>query len=294
MTVLGYTPDLWLAEITVGLVNGCFFALLSLGLAIIFGLLRVVNFAHGAFFLLGAYGAWSLERIAGLGYWWSLLLAPFALGIIGCAIEVLLVRRLYRMDPLYSLLLTYGLALVVTGIFTRFYGVAGQSYTTPYVLAGAWDLGFMELPIYRAWVIFAALTVCAATWIGLERTKIGALLRASTESPKLVQTFGINVPRLVTLAFGVGVALAALAGVLAAPLTQISPLMGDNIIVTLFAVVVIGGMGSILGSIFTGILLGVVQSMTVVLYPSASDVVIFAVMAAVLFVRPSGLFGRGQ
>jgi branched-chain amino acid transport system permease protein len=281
-----------LGQLLLGLVNGSFYAVLSLGLAVIFGLLNIVNFAHGALYMLGAYAAWMALEYLGLGYWWSLALAPLVVGAVGVVIERLLLRWLYKLDHLYGLLLTFGVALIIEGVFRHFFGVSGQSYPVPDALAGATDVGFMVLPNYRAWVVAASLAVCLATWFVIERTRLGATLRAATENPRLVQAFGVNVPLLVTLTYGFGVALAAFAGVLAAPVIQVTPLMGSNLIITVFAVVVIGGMGSILGSIFTGLGLGLIEGLTRVFYPEASATVVFVIMALVLLVRPAGLFGR--
>ncbi len=283
---------LFLAQLLVGLINGGFYAILSLGLAIIFGLLNIINFAHGALYMLGAFCAWFLLSWLGISYWAALLIAPVAVGLVGMAIERLFLRRIARLDHLYGLLLTFGLALVIDGVFRQLYGSSGMPYSIPAELQGATDLGFMFLPNYRAWVIVASFAVCAVTWFVIERTRIGALLRAATENPELVRAFGINVPRLVTLTYGAGAALAAFAGVLAAPIYQVSPLMGVNIITVVFAVVVIGGMGSILGAVISGFALGVIEGMTKVFWPEASTTVIFVIMALVLLVKPAGLFGR--
>ena len=280
------------AQLLVGLINGAFYAILSLGLAVIFGLLNIINFTHGAQYMLGAFCAWFLLNWAGIGYWPALVIAPIAVAIVGILIERLFLRRIAQLDPLYGLLLTFGLALVIEGVFRQFYGSSGLPYTIPSKLQGASNLGFMFLPNYRAWVILASLAVCLATWFIIERTRLGAYLRAATENPALVQAFGINVPRMVTLTYGAGVGLAALAGVLAAPIYQVSPLMGRNIIIVVFAVVVIGGMGSILGAIVSGFALGLIEGMTKVFYPEASNTVIFVIMAIVLLVKPAGLFGR--
>lgn len=275
-----------------GLVNGSFYAMLSLGLAVIFGLLGVVNFAHGAFYMLGAYAAVLALDWLGINYWLALFLAPAAVAVIGVAVERLLLRHLYKLDPLYGLLLTFGLAVMAEGSLLRLFGSSGQSYPVPSALAGAFNLGFMILPIYRAWVILASLAVCLATWFVIERTRLGATLRAANRNPQLVEAFGINVPLIVTATFGGGVALAALAGVLSAPIIQVSPLMGSSLVIVVFAVVVIGGMGSILGSIVSGLALGVIEGFTKVLYPEASNIVVFAIMALVLILRPTGLFGK--
>ena len=281
-----------LSQLLIGLVNGSFYAMLSLGLAVIFGLLNVVNFAHGAMFMLGAMLAWMGGQYLGLSYWVMLFLSPLIVFFIGILIEKLLLKHLYKLDHLYGLLLTFGITLVVEGLLRTQYGVSGLSYSPPELLRGSTDLGFMVLPNYRAWVVFASLIVCLGTWFVIEKTKLGALLRAGTENPKLVEAFGINVPLMVTLTYGLGVALAAVAGVLAAPVLQVSPLMGSNLIIVVFAVVVIGGMGSILGSIVTGLALGVIEGMTKVFYPEASTTVVFVIMVLVLMFRPAGLFGK--
>ncbi len=281
-----------MSQLLIGLVNGSFYAMLSLGLAVIFGLLNVVNFAHGAMFMLGAMIAWMGGQYLGLSYWVMLFLAPLVVFAIGIVIEKLFLKHLYKLDHLYGLLLTFGITLVVEGLLRTQYGVSGLSYSPPELLRGSTDLGFMVLPNYRAWVVFASLAVCLGTWLVIEKTKLGALLRAGTENPKLVEAFGINVPRMVTLTYGLGVALAAVAGVLAAPVLQVSPLMGSNLIIVVFAVVVIGGMGSILGSIVTGLALGVIEGMTKVFYPEASTTVVFVIMVLVLMFRPAGLFGK--
>ena len=283
---------LFFAQLLVGLINGSFYALLSLGLAIIFGLLNIINFAHGAQYMMGAFCAWFLLNWFGIGYWPSLFIAPVVVGAIGIVTERLLLRHIAHLDHLYGLLLTFGLALVIQGGFRQQYGSSGLPYTIPDQLQGARSLGFMFLPIYRGWVIVASLVVCFGTWFAIERTRLGAYLRAATENASLVQAFGINVPRMVTLTYGAGVGLAALAGVLAAPIYQVSPLMGSNIIIVVFAVVVIGGMGSILGAIVSGFALGLIEGLTKVFYPEASNTVIFAIMALVLLVKPAGLFGR--
>ena len=281
-----------MSQLLIGLVNGSFYAMLSLGLAVIFGLLNVVNFAHGAMFMLGAMIAWMGGQYLGLSYWVMLFLSPLVVFLIGLVIEKLFLKHLYKLDHLYGLLLTFGITLVVEGLLRTQYGVSGLSYSPPELLRGSTDLGFMVLPNYRAWVVFASLAVCLGTWLVIEKTKLGALLRAGTENPKLVEAFGINVPRMVTLTYGLGVALAAVAGVLAAPVLQVSPLMGSNLIIVVFAVVVIGGMGSILGSILTGLALGVIEGMTKVFYPEASTTVVFVIMVLVLMFRPAGLFGK--
>jgi branched-chain amino acid transport system permease protein len=282
------------AQLLVGLINGAFYAMLSLGLAVIFGLLNIINFAHGAQYMLGAFCAWFLLNALGLGYWPALILAPIIVGALGVVIERLLLRHIYGLDHLYGLLLTFGLALIIEGVFRQQYGSSGQPYAIPPELQGGQRLGFMFLPNYRAWVIVASLVVCLGTWFTIERTRLGAYLRAATENPVLVQAFGINVPRMITLTYGAGVALAALAGVMAAPIYQVSPLMGSNIIITVFAVVVIGGMGSILGAIVSGFSLGLVEGLTKVFYPEASSTVIFVIMALILLVKPAGFFGRAR
>jgi branched-chain amino acid transport system permease protein len=290
--IFGIPLQAFLGQLMLGLVNGSFYAMLSLGLAVIFGLLGIVNFAHGALYMIGAYVAYlSFEKL-GLNYWAALLLAPLVVGVLGAIIERTLLKPLYRIDPIYSLLLTFGLALIAEGLFRDQFGVSGQQYAVPDALQGATNLGFMVLPNYRAWVVFASLSVCLGTWFVIEKTRLGATLRAGTENPALVQAFGINVPLMVTLTYAGGAALAALAGVLAAPVIQITPLMGSNLIIVVFAVVVIGGMGSILGSILTGVMLGLVEGLTKVLYPEASNIVVFVIMAIVLMVRPAGLFGK--
>jgi branched-chain amino acid transport system permease protein len=279
-------------QLLIGLINGSFYALLSLGLAIIFGLLNVVNFAHGAQYMLGAFVAWMGLRYLGVGYWWALLLTPVVVGLFGIAFERLCLRRLYGLDPLYGLLLTFGLALVVEGLFQNAFGISGNSYPVPEALRGGTDLGFMYLPRYRAWVVLVSVVVCFGSWYIVEKTRLGAYLRAGTENPVLLQGLGVNVPLMFSLTYGYGVALAAFAGVMAAPVYQVTPLMGSSVIIVVFAVVVIGGMGSILGSILTGLGLGLIEGLTKFLYAPASDVVVFVVMALVLLVRPAGLFGR--
>jgi branched-chain amino acid transport system permease protein len=281
-----------LGQLLLGLVNGSFYAMLSLGLAVIFGMLNIINFAHGALYMMGAFLAWMGLEYLGLNYWVMLLLAPLVVGLLGILIERLLLQWLYKLDHIYGLLLTLGITLVIEGIFRSFYGVSGQQYQVPDALAGATNLGFMVLPNYRAWVVVASITVCIAVWALIEKTSLGATLRAGTENPKLVQAFGINVPRMITLTYAGGVALAAFAGVLAAPILQVTALMGSNLIIVVFAVVVIGGMGSILGSILTGLGLGIIEGLTKVFYPEASSTVVFVVMAIVLLVRPAGLFGK--
>ncbi|WP_370263237.1 branched-chain amino acid ABC transporter permease [Limnobacter sp.] len=292
MEIFGIPHQAFLGQLLLGLVNGSFYAMLSLGLAVIFGLLNVINFAHGALYMMGAFLAWMGMAYFNLNYWVMLLLAPVLVGLFGMVIERTMLRWLYKLDHLYGLLLTFGITLMIEGLFRSFYGVSGQPYSVPAQLAGATNLGFMVLPNYRAWVVVASLTVCFATWLMIEKTKLGAYLRAGTENPRLVEAFGINVPLMVTLTYGFGVALAAFAGVLAAPVIQISPLMGSHLIITVFAVVVIGGMGSILGAIVTGLTLGVVEGFTRVFYPELSATVVFIIMAIVLMIRPAGLFGR--
>jgi len=292
MEIFGIPIQAFMGQLMLGLVNGSFYAMLSLGLAVIFGLLGIVNFAHGALYMIGAYVAWIGMEKFGINYWASLLLAPLVVGAIGVAIERTLLKHLYKIDPIYGLLLTFGLALIAEGVFRDQFGVSGQSYSVPDALAGATNLGFMVLPNYRAWVVFASLAVCLGTWFVIERTRLGAYLRAGTENPALVQAFGINVPVMVMLTYGAGAGLAALAGVLAAPVIQITPLMGSNLIIVVFAVVVIGGMGSILGSILTGLALGLIEGLTKVFYPEASSIVVFVIMAIVLMIRPAGLFGK--
>ncbi|AYG58061.1 branched-chain amino acid ABC transporter permease [Rhizobium jaguaris] len=290
--IFGIPLQALLGQLLIGLINGSFYALLSLGLAIIFGMLRVINFAHGALYMLGAFTAYLLLAYAGIGYWPSLVLAPLIVGLFGAVVERLCLRRLYKVDPLYGLLFTFGMALTIEGTFRYFYGSSGQPYAVPTALVGAVNLGFMFLPIYRGWVIAVSLVVCLGTWLLIEKTKLGAYLRAATENSVLVQVFGVNVPVLLTLTYAFGVALAALAGVLAAPIYQVSPLMGSNMIIIVFAVVVVGGMGSIMGAIVTGYVLGVAEGLTKVFYPEASNIVIFVIMAIVLLLRPAGLFGR--
>ena len=292
MEIFGIPHQAFLGQLLLGLVNGAFYALLSLGLAVIFGLLGIVNFAHGALYMLGAFAAWIMLDKFGINYWYALVLAPLTVGALGMVIERLFLKHLYKLDPLYGLLLTFGLALIAEGIFREMYGVSGQNYEVPELLSGATNLGFMVLPNYRAWVVLVSLVICLGTWFLIERTRLGAYLRAGTENAPLVQAFGINVPMMVMLTYGAGAALAALAGVLAAPIIQVNPLMGSNLIIVVFAVVVIGGMGSILGSVVTGLGLGLVEGMTRVFYPEASNIVVFVVMVIVLMVRPAGLFGK--
>jgi branched-chain amino acid transport system permease protein len=292
LDIFGIPLQAFLGQLMLGLVNGAFYAMLSLGLAVIFGLLDVVNFAHGALYMVGAFAAWIMLDKWGVNFWFALVLAPLVVGAFGVAIERLFLKRLYGLDPLYGLLLTFGLSLILEGVFRDQYGVSGQSYPVPDLLTGATNLGFMILPNYRAFVILASLIVCLGTWYLIERTRLGAYLRAGTENAKLVQAFGVNVPLMVMLTYGAGAGLAAMAGVLAAPIIQVTPLMGSNLIIVVFAVVVIGGMGSILGSVITGLLLGLVEGLTRVFYPEASNVVVFVIMVIVLVLRPAGLFGK--
>jgi branched-chain amino acid transport system permease protein len=290
--LIGIPPQALFGQLLLGLINGSFYAMLSLGLAVIFGLLNIINFAHGAQYMMGAFAAWMLGNYLGLGYWWALILAPIIVGAIGIVIERTMLARLYHLDHLYGLLLTFGLALIIQGLFRNAYGVSGLPYTAPAQLAGGQNLGFMFLPNYRAWVVVASLIACFGTWFLIEKTRLGAYLRAATENPTLVGAFGINVPRLITLTYGFGVGLAAFAGVLAAPIYSVNPNMGADLIIVVFAVVVIGGMGSIMGAILTGFGLGLVEGLTRVFYPEGSAVVIFVIMALVLLVKPAGLFGR--
>jgi branched-chain amino acid transport system permease protein len=291
-TVFGVPTQALFGQLLIGLINGSFYAILSLGLAVIFGLLNIINFSHGAQYMMGAFVAYFLLQWAGLGYWWALLIAPLVVGLFGIVLERTMLKRLYQLDHLYGLLLTFGLALIIQGLFRNEYGSSGLPYSIPSQLTGGQNLGFMVLPNYRAWVVVLSLIVCLGTWYVIERTKLGSYLRAATENPALVQAFGINVPRMITLTYGFGVGLAALAGVLAAPIYQVNPLMGADLIIVVFAVVVIGGMGSIMGSIVTGFALGVIEGLTKVFYPEASNTVIFVIMALVLLVKPAGLFGR--
>ena len=290
--IFGIPVQAFLGQLMLGLVNGAFYAMLSLGLAVIFGLLDIVNFAHGALYMLGAFAAWIMLDKFAINFWLALVLAPLIVGALGVVIERTFLKRLYGLDPLYGLLLTFGLSLILEGLFREQYGVSGQSYPVPELLSGSTNLGFMVLPNYRAFVVLASLLVCLFTWFLIERTRLGAYLRAGTENSRLVQAFGINVPLMVMLTYGAGAALAALAGVLAAPIIQVTPLMGSNLIIVVFAVVVIGGMGSILGSVVTGLGLGVIEGLTRVFYPEASSVVVFVVMVIVLILRPAGLFGK--
>jgi branched-chain amino acid transport system permease protein len=292
MEIFGVSLPGLLSQLLLGLVNGSFYAILSLGLAVIFGLLNVINFAHGALFMMGAVITWMAMNYFGINYWLMLVLAPLVVGVFGVVIERLLLRWIYKLDHLYGLLLTLGLALLIEGAFRSVYGVSGLGYDTPELLEGATNLGFMVMPNYRAWVVVASITVCIATWYVIEKTKLGAYLRAGTENPRLVEAFGVNVPLMITLTYAFGAALAAFAGVLAAPVYQVSPLMGQNLIIVVFAVVVIGGMGSIMGSILTGLGLGIVEGFTKVFYPEASSTVVFVIMVIVLLIRPAGLFGK--
>ncbi len=291
MEIFGIPTAALFGQLLIGLINGSFYALLSLGLAVIFGLLNIINFAHGALYMLGAFTAYLLLARLGIGYWWALLVAPAIVGVIGMIIERTMLAKLYKLDHLYGLLLTFGLALIIQGLFRNWFGSSGEPYPIPSALTGAQNLGFMFLPNYRAWVIVASVIVCLGTWFMIERTRLGAYLRAATENPQLVQAFGINVPRMITLTYGFGVALAAFGGVMAAPIYQVSPQMGEHLIIVVFAVVVIGGMGSILGSIVTGFGLGLIEGLTKVFYPEASNTVIFVIMAIVLLIKPAGLFG---
>ena len=293
-TIFGYSAPLLFGQLLLGLINGAFYALLSMGLAIIFGMLNIINFAHGALFMVGAFVAWMLQAYLGIDYWWALLIAPLVVGAFGVLLERTIISRLYQIDHLYGLLLTFGLALILEGLFRNEYGSSGLPYRIPAILSGGTQLGFMFMPNYRGWVVVVALVVCLTTWLIIERTSIGAKLRAATENPGLVQAFGVNVPRMITLTYGAGVALAAFAGVLAAPIYSVNPNMGSNLIIVVFAVVVIGGMGSILGSIVTGFGLGVAEGLTKVFYPQASATVIFVVMVIVLLARPAGLFGKAS
>jgi branched-chain amino acid transport system permease protein len=289
--IFGVPTQALFGQLLIGLINGSFYALLSLGLAVIFGLLNIINFTHGAQYMMGAFAAWFLLNKLGIGYWPSLALAPLIVGATGVVIERLMLSKLYKLDHLYGLLLTFGLALIIQGLFRNEFGSSGQPYSIPQQLEGGTNLGFMFLPNYRAWVIAFSIVVCFGTWFMIEKTKLGAYLRAATENPPLVQAFGINVPRMITLTYGFGVGLAALAGVMAAPIYQVSPQMGADLIIVVFAVVVIGGMGSIMGSIVTGFGLGLIEGLTKVFYPEASNTVIFIIMAIVLLLRPAGLFG---
>ncbi len=290
--IFGIPSQALFSQLLLGLINGSFYALLSLGLAVIFGMLDIINFTHGAQYMMGAFAAYLLLEYAGIDYWTALILAPIIVGVTGILIERLLLRHLRKLDPLYGLLLTFGLALVIEGLFRNYYGSAGQPYQVPEALTGGHNLGFMYLPNYRAWVIALSVAVCLATWFAIERTRLGSYLRAATENPVMVRAFGINVPRMITLTYGFGVALAALGGVMAAPIYNVSPQMGSDLIIVVFAVVVIGGMGSIMGAILTGFMLGIVEGLTKVFFPEASSTAIFVIMVIVLLVRPAGLFGR--
>ncbi|MEG0976322.1 MAG: branched-chain amino acid ABC transporter permease [Comamonas sp.] len=294
MEIFGVSVPALLSQLLLGLVNGSFYAILSLGLAVIFGLLNVINFAHGALFMLGAMFTWMAAAYFQINYWVMLLLSPLLVGVIGVLIERFLLRHIYKLDHLYGLLLTLGLALLIEGVFRSVYGVSGLGYDTPELLEGATNVGVMMLPNYRMWVVVASLVVCFATWFVIEKTRLGAYLRAGTENPRLVEAFGVNVPLMITLTYAFGVGLAAFAGVLAAPVYQVTPLMGQNLIITVFAVVVIGGMGSIMGAIVTGLGLGVIEGLTKVFYPEASSTVVFVIMVIVLLVRPAGLFGKAK
>jgi branched-chain amino acid transport system permease protein len=292
--IFNLSTEALLGQLLLGLINGSFYAILSLGLALIFGLLNIINFAHGSFYMMGAFIAWWLLNYAGLGYWAALLVAPIVVAAFGIVLEPLLLRRLQRLDHLYGLLVTFGVTLIIEGMFREAYGMSGHPYRVPSMLTGGLDLGFMFLPIYRGWVVVASVLICLGTWFLIERTKLGAYLRAATENAALVCVFGVNVPRMVTLTYGFGVGLAAIAGVLAAPIYSVNPLMGSNVIIIVFAVVVIGGMGSIIGSVITGFGLGLVEGLTKVVYPEASNTVIFLTMALVLLIKPAGLFGKAQ
>jgi branched-chain amino acid transport system permease protein len=293
-TIFGIPSAALFGQLLLGLINGSFYAILSLGLAVIFGLLNIINFTHGAQYMMGAFASWMLLNYLGIGYWPSLILAPLIVGAIGVILERILISRLYKLVHLYGLLLTFGMALIIQGLFRNQYGVSGLPYGIPAELSGGRNLGFMFLPNYRGWVVVASAVVCLATWFVIEKTKLGSYLRAATENATLVGAFGVNVPRMVTLTYGFGVALAAFAGVLAAPIYSVNPNMGGDIIIVVFAVVVIGGMGSILGAIITGFALGIVEGLTKVFYPEASSTVIFVIMVLVLLVKPAGLFGRAQ
>ena len=290
--VFGIPSQALFGQLLLGLINGSFYALLSLGLAVIFGMLNIINFTHGAQYMMGAFAAFLLLRYAGIGYWPALVIVPIIVGATGVVVERLFLKRMQKLDHLYGLILTFGLALIIEGLFRNYYGSSGQPYGVPESLQGGRNLGFMFLPNYRAWVIAFSLAVCFATWFGIERTRLGSYLRAATENPALVRAFGINVPRMVTLTYGFGVGLAGLAGVMAAPIYNVSPQMGSDIIIVVFAVVVIGGMGSIMGAIITGFALGIVEGLTKVFFPEASNTVIFVIMIIVLLIRPAGLFGR--
>lgn len=293
-TILGVSSNVLFGQLLVGLINGSFYALLSLGLAVIFGMLNIINFAHGAQYMMGAFFAFILLDKFGVNYWAALILCPLAMGAIAMLAEKLFIKRTYKLDHIYGLLLTFGLALIIEGVFREIYGVSGHPYALPPALSGGYNLGFMYLPTYRGWVIVVSIVICLATWLLIERTKLGSYLRAATENPQLVRAFGINVPRMVTLTYGFGVALAALTGVIAAPIYQVSPLMGTSVINVVFAVVVIGGMGSILGSVLTGFMVGIIEGLTKVFWPEAANTVVFLLMAVILLVKPAGLFGKGR
>jgi branched-chain amino acid transport system permease protein len=293
MTLFGIPTAALFGQLLLGLINGAFYAVLSLGLALIFGLLNIINFSHGAQYMMGAFIAWLSLTYLGANYWVALILAPIVVAVFGMVLERTMLSRLYKLDHLYGLLLTFGLALIIEGAFRQLYGISGMPYAVPKELAGGWNLGFMYLPIYRAWVVIASVILCVGTWLLIEKTKLGAYLRAGTENPALVQAFGVNVPLMITLTYGFGVALAAFAGVLAAPIYSVNPLMGSNLIIIVFAVVVIGGMGSIMGSVLTGFMLGTLEGLTKVIYPEAAGTVIFMVMVVVLLIKPAGLFGKG-
>ena len=290
--LLGIPPQVLMGQLLLGLINGSFYAVLSLGLAVIFGLLNIINFAHGALYMAGAFVAWMLLNYLGIGYWPALILAPLVVGTLGVILERTMLSRLYHLDHLYGLLLTFGLALIIQGLFRNYYGISGLAYQIPDVLSGGQNLGFMFLPNYRAWVVVASIVVCLGTWFMIEKARLGAYLRAATESPTLVGAFGVNVPLMIMMTYGFGVALAGFAGVLAAPIYSVNPIMGEQLIIVVFAVVVIGGMGSIMGAIITGYVLGIVEGLTRVIYPEGSAVVIFVIMAIVLMIKPEGLFGR--
>lgn len=292
MDIFGISMPALMGQLLLGLINGAFYALLSLGLAVIFGMMNIINFAHGAIYMMGAFCGWALLNYAGIGYWPALILAPLIVGAFGVVIERTMLSRIAKLDHLYGLLLTFGLALIIQGLFQNYFGSSGLPYPVPAALQGGQNLGFMFLPNYRGWIVVCSLAVCLATWYGIERTRLGAYLRAATEDPALVRAFGINVPLMITLTYGFGVALAAFAGVLAAPVNQVRPLMGADLIIVVFAVVVIGGMGSIMGSIITGFTLGLIEGLVKVFYPEASGIVVFVIMAIVLLVKPAGLFGR--
>ncbi|MGE5503868.1 MAG: branched-chain amino acid ABC transporter permease [Actinomycetota bacterium] len=294
ITLFGIPTQALFGQMLLGLINGAFYAVLSLGLALIFGLLNIINFTHGAQYMMGAFVAWLVMTYAGVGYWGALVLAPLAVAVVGMIIERTMLSRLYQLDHLYGLLLTFGLALIIEGGFRWMYGISGMPYAVPPSLQGGWNLGFMYLPIYRGWVVVASLVLCLGTWLLIEKTKLGSYLRAATENPTLVRAFGIDVPLMITLTYGFGVALAAVAGVLAAPIYQVSPKMGSDLIIVVFAVVVIGGMGSIIGSVLTGFLLGLLEGLTKVFYPEAASTVIFFVMVVVLLIKPAGLFGKAS